>query len=187
MVRGRGRGTRVLILVEDRALERFAREALLKFGFHPRELRVSTYPVGRGSAKQWVETQYPLELKRYRKNANHQSIAVLVGTEADELSVSQRRQQLEKVLQNEGLQARGLQERIVLWIPKWNVETWILHLSGQVVTENQKIHKIQVSTIDFRAVAAEFLKEFQVFKSAQEIDSLPSLETAYEETRRFDF
>ena len=63
------KGVRVQIVVEDEALERFSRETLLKFGFSRHELRVTPYPVGQGSAKDWVDKQYPIEVRALRAKA----------------------------------------------------------------------------------------------------------------------
>ncbi|HUT10117.1 MAG TPA: hypothetical protein VMY42_06445, partial [Thermoguttaceae bacterium] len=76
----RRRGVRVTVLVEDQSLERFAREVLLLLKFQRREMRFKVHPAGRGSAKQWVERQYPIEVRAYRGRANAQQIALLVGT-----------------------------------------------------------------------------------------------------------
>jgi hypothetical protein len=59
----RGSGVRFTVLVEDRALERFVRDCLLELGAHRREIRVRRCPVGRGSAKQWIDREYPIEVK----------------------------------------------------------------------------------------------------------------------------
>jgi hypothetical protein len=71
------KGVRVTIVVEDERLERFSRNVLLEFGFSRHELRVVPYPVGRGSAKDWVEKQYPTEVRVLRSKA-HQKLAVML-------------------------------------------------------------------------------------------------------------
>jgi len=178
------RGVRVSIVVEDRALERFSREILLRFGFGRDELRVTPYPVGRGSAKQWVEEQYPLEVRAMRSK-RYQNLAVVVGTDADEATVNQRRSRLARALQSHNLAARAEGERIVFWIPKWNVETWILYFAGDRRDEDHD-YRNDVKEPDYRATAEAFVRQYREYKQGGAIDTQPSLLPAYEETARLD-
>jgi hypothetical protein len=114
----RRRGVRVTVLVEDQALERFAREVLLQLRFGPREIRVERHPAGGGSAKHWVETRYPIEVRAYRRKVNSQRIALLVGTEADEQTVADRFRCLASKLTDAGIADRNDDERVALWVPK---------------------------------------------------------------------
>lgn len=178
------RGVRVTLLAEDEAIERLAREVLLGLGFHRREIYVVAYPVGKGSAKQWVTQQYPSQVKVYRSKAHSQQICLLVGTDADEKSVVQRRAQLDAALRFGNLDSRGASERIVFWIPRWNMETWLLSLSGQDVNENDDNCKSRVHHPDYVAASAEFLRQFDNYRRGEPLVTLPSLESAYTETQR---
>ncbi len=183
----RKRGVRVTILVEDKLLERFAREALLELGYHRRELRVLPYPVGRGSAKQWVDHQYPIEMQAYRRVAQYQRVALLVGSEADELSVETRRHQLDSSLESSSLPGRGDDEHVCIWVPKWHVETWILHLLGEQVDEETNYkNRVRHLRINFSQIAAKFVAYYRT-GVAVTTPVLPSLELAIAETRRLDF
>lgn len=183
----RKRGVRVAILVEDRLLERFAREALLELGYHRRELRALPYPVGRGSAKQWVDQQYPIEMQAYRRVAQYQRVALLVGSEADELSVERRRQQLASSLESADLSSRGDEEHVCIWVPKWHVETWILHLLGEQVDEETNYKsRVRHLQITFSHVAAKFVAYYRT-GVAETTTTLPSLELAIAEAHRLDF
>jgi hypothetical protein len=177
------KGVRITLLVEDRLLERFIRQVLLTFGFHRRELRVLPYPVGQGSAKLWVDRQYPREVRAYRSKATYQQIAMLVGTDADEQTHQQRLQRLESALQAEGADARTQDERIVVWIPKWHIETWIAHFSSLEVVEHERCkHRIAKSNVP--ACAKAFVDEYRAFADGQTIETLASLYAAYHETTR---
>ena len=180
----RRRGVRVTVLVEDRALERFAREVLLVLRFHRREMRFEVHPAGRSSAKQWVEKRYPVEMRTYRSKVKFQQIALLVGTEADEQTVAHRSRNLAAKLTDAGLAGRNDDERIALWVPKWNVETWILYLSGEDVDEEAN-YRTKLRDPDYPAVAKAFVSRFHV-SSDERTATLPSLEMAFEETRRLD-
>ena len=92
------KGVRVQIVVEDEALERFSRETLLKFGFSRHELRVTPYPVGRGSAKDWVRQAVSNRGPSPASKA-YQDLGIVVGTDADELTNNQRVNRLATALQ----------------------------------------------------------------------------------------
>ncbi len=176
------RGVRITILVEDQALERFSREILLKLGYSRRELRVTPYCVGQGSAKDWVGREYLVEVRRMRSKP-YQDLGLVVGTEADEQTVIQRDNRLSTDLQAAGVAPRNGDERIVLWIPKWNVETWLLYFAGDVRDENQN-YKNDVKKPDYREVATAFVAEYRKYKQGNTIHTQPSLKMAYKETDR---
>ncbi|MGA2797002.1 MAG: hypothetical protein ABSE63_05465 [Thermoguttaceae bacterium] len=181
----RKKGIRIVLLVEDRMLERFARAILVKLGFNSRDFRLIPYPVGTNT-KQWVTQQYPIEIKTYRQKVNYQpNIALLVGTEADEQTVIQRNNYLSASLQVADIAPRQVQESIVLWVPKWHVETWILFLSGQNVNEDQS-YKHDVNNPDFGLVANKFADKYREFQSDSNINVLPSLKNAFQETMRLN-
>lgn len=181
----RGRGVRIAVLVEDQSLRRFASEVLLLLGFQRHDIRVIPYPVGQGSAKHWVEKQYPAEVRAYRKKANSQKIALLVGTEADQQIVKYRLDCLASSLTDANVSDRGAKERIVCWIPKWNIETWILHLSGQKVDEQSNLKNQVKKKPDYPAVAKAFVNSFRE-SPGERSATLPSLDVAFEETRRLN-
>ncbi|NLS98241.1 MAG: hypothetical protein GXX96_39430 [Planctomycetaceae bacterium] len=168
-------------------MERFAREVLLKLGYHRKELRVLPYPVGRGSAKQWIEKQYPLETQAYRRKASHQRVGLLVGTDADESSVEGRCQRLACALESNGLTPRSDNEHIALWIPKWHIETWILFLSGEAVNEEADYKdRMKHVQIPFARIAEVFVERYRATDKVPG-DMLPSLDIAITETERLDF
>jgi len=180
----RRRGVRIAVLVEDEALRSFADKVLRSFGFRRREIRLIPYPVG-SNAKQWVTREYPGEVRVYRRQANHQQVTLLVGTDADEQTVQQRHDALAESLRQAALPPREEHERITLWIPKWHIETWILHLAGQEVSED-KSYKHDVRNPDFAATAEKFVEHFRELKKDPNGETLPSLKRAFQETKRLD-
>ena len=141
------------------------------------------YPVGK-NAKQWVTRQYPGKVQLHRRKAAEQ-VALLVGTDADEQTVQQRRECLDAALNENGLPPQEARERIVLWIPKWHIETWILALLGQNVNEDDN-YKHAARDADVPAAAKGFADRFRTFKQDGTIQLLPSLRTAFQETQRLD-
>jgi hypothetical protein len=179
----RGSGVRFTILVEDRTLERLVRHCLLEWGASSREIRVLPLPAGRGSGKQWVDREYPIQVRAYRRRA-FENIVLVVGTDADEQTVQQRAQRLAGTLRDAGCDARTDQERIAIWIPKWNIETWLLFLKGEDVHEGIN-YKMQVGDVNFEVAAREFANRFrQWIREPETVNHLPSLVLAFAETKR---
>ena len=177
---------RLTLLVEDQRHERFARMVCSQFGIAARNMRVVAHPVGRGSGKQWVTQQYPEWVRKQRSKNHQQTIALLIVTDVDELTSTIRRAQLAESLKLNAIDARTPNERIVLWLPKWRVETWLKHFAGEAVDEVTK-YSHRVSADKERAAALKFFEEFQQFQlEPDQLTTLPSLRDAYEETTRLD-
>src|ERR1017187_1702602 len=120
------RGVRVVLLVEDEALECFIRRVLKALGTQTRIVRVERSPEGKGSAKAWVTKNYIKEVKAHRSKVRHQeNIGLVVGSDADNLTVSARAYGLDAALAGAGFPRRQSEEKICLIIPKWNIETWL--------------------------------------------------------------
>lgn len=180
----RKRGVRVTLLVEDRMIERFAVSVLQRLGFHRKELFVEPYPVGRGSNNQWIDQRYATLVRVQRAKGTFQNLALLVGTDADELTLAQRTQRLADTLVAASLSPRDADEAITHWIPKWNIETWILTLSGDGVDENHD-YKHRVKSPLFDQIAEEFVRRYRIRNNSSSSDSEPpSLLVAYVETDR---
>ena len=178
----RKKGVRITLIVEDQRLERFSRNVLLKSGFRRHEIRLVPYPVGQGSAKAWVESQYVAEVRIFRSK-RYQRLGILVGTEADEQTVLERRQRLAQALSEDGLTPRDPDERVCLWVPKWNIETWILYFAGEPCDEHSD-QKVRVRKPDFRATAKAFVDEYRRLRDGDNVETLSSLELAHEETEK---
>ena len=116
------KGIRIVIVVEDQMIERFCRETLLKLGYHRREIRPERAPSGKGSGKQRVDKRLVLEVKALRSKRN-QALAVLVGSDVDEMTLSGRELRLQQSLREAGVEDRRDNERIAYWLPRWRIET----------------------------------------------------------------
>jgi hypothetical protein len=130
------RTARYVILAEDRAGMRFVEQYLIERGIDSREIRSRHAPPGKGSGKQWVTQEYPMEVRALRAKI-HVWKALLVATDADELSVAERKDQLADALAAQALAARSPDEHIALVVPRWEIETWAEHLlRGTDVSED---------------------------------------------------
>lgn len=172
------RGIRIVIVVEDQTLERFCREALLELDYHRIEIRVERSPGGRGSGKQWVDGTFVNEV-RILRSKRHQKLAVLVGSDVDEMTLQNRRLRLQKSLQAAKMSDRGVDERIAYWLPQWSIETWLKHFQGEPVDEDTN-YKHQVRQPDMRRLAKAFVDQHQASDGLE----LPALTSAFDETRR---
>lgn len=178
-----GRGVRFTVLVEDRMLERFVRECLYALGVRRHEIRFQPSPAAQGSAKQWIDRQYPAQVRAHRRHAA-QNIALIVGTDADEHTVRQRIQRLDDALKAAGLDPRSPHEKIAILVPRWHIETWLLHLNGHAVDEDTE-YKDRVLGIDINAAAREFIGRFREhLRDPNSGSNLLSLVSAFEEMRR---
>ena len=180
-------GVQVILLVEDEALERFAYRVLLDLGFERRKIRVNRSPKGKGSGKQWVTQRFPVEVQAQRRKAHHLNVALVIGTDADELTVTQRVRELDTTLEAFGLDKRGPEERICLLIPKWHIETWILHLNGRQVAEDEDYKKdVKVQDVIFR-ISRDFVERYRDWKhGVTKSILLPAMIAAFEELNRLD-
>lgn len=110
----------IIVLCEDPAQWHFIREYLMLRGWNPRKFQPVIAPFGRGAAEQWVRRRYAREVKAYRKKSQYQNIALIVMTDADKNSVTERKIQLNHSQEmKDGAQKRRMEkERIAIFVPK---------------------------------------------------------------------
>lgn len=140
------RKIQVIILCEDKQQEVFARHFLTKSGFEPRKIRVLPLPNGKQSGEQYVRETYPEQVKLYRSKSSYLSSCLIVLIDADpKYSVKQRLDSLDSALEeNEEYSQpkRKPEEKIAIFVPKRNIETWIYYLRGETVDEETKYPKL---------------------------------------------
>jgi hypothetical protein len=125
----------IVILAEDLRQANFAWHYLKHDGHSYRSLRVKISPKGRGAGEQYVRECYPDEVTNYRSSSARRRAALIVEIDADTKTVYYRERQLESELNHARVANRKKSERIALLIPKRNIETWILCLTGEEVNE----------------------------------------------------
>jgi len=127
--------TTIVVLCEDRQQEVFARQFLESCGVDRHRIYPDVCPKGKRAGEQFVRTQYPKQVVSYRKISRRLTAGLVVLTDADVKEVSDRLRQLESALEQNGVSKRRLEERIGVFIPKRNIETWIYYLMGRAVNE----------------------------------------------------
>ena len=129
--------TDITILCEDRQQASFVRRFLMKRGsWTHRDLVFNVAPEAGGSAEQWVREQFPAELRAYR--SSHKRYALIVVIDADRREVLDRIKDFDNVCEKHDIAKKRLDERVLFVVPKRNIETWLLYLSGQDVDEDKE-------------------------------------------------
>jgi hypothetical protein len=178
------RGVRFTVLVEDQVLSQFACGVLLKFGYSTHKMRVRVCRKGE-NAKLWVTRQYPEEVEAYRQRAR-EKYYLLVGTDADELTVPQRLNALAESLKSQYVAPRESHERIVIWVPKRHVETWIRYLLGDTNVDEIEHCHLDVDKVNFKEVGDQYNRRYQEFRQDRTKETLPSLKVSFQETDRLN-
>jgi len=173
------KGVRLVVVCEDDEHWKFARHAFLRLGYHNRELRPFISPSGRGAAEHWVRKRYALEVRAHRRRVASQKVGLVVVVDADTETTEHRHNQLSSELADAGLPQRTDGERIVLWIPRRHIETWVAYLLGNKVTEDED-WKRRMQGQDYRPPAYRFIELYQR-SDDRPADLLPSMSLAYEE------
>ena len=109
----------VVLLCEDKQHECFFRRLLTRLGYHPRRITVRPYPRGAGSGKAFVTSKFAVEVREQRARCSRMNCVLVTATDADEMTVDRRYQQLLGQLDR----PRTPEERIAIFIPKWEIET----------------------------------------------------------------
>jgi hypothetical protein len=129
----------IIILGEDQEHIGLVRRYLLRVGHSDRTFRPVPPPGNRGCGSQYVREQFPNQVAECRRRIGRgASCLLIVLTDADNLTTVDREQTLRGELNVAGHSAIMPNEPIVVLIPKWQVETWIRCLLGQVVSEDDR-------------------------------------------------
>ena len=175
-------GCRLVVIPEDKLSSTFAMKTLKNFGYEKRDVRIIPVPAGKGAGEQHIRKRYVEEVNTYRKNRNHQNIGILAVIDADNKSVDERSRQLDGELKSKNQAGRTGNERIALWIPERHIETWLVHLCGGDVDEETETKTLRPS-VDVKQAAEVFKRLFDKQKR-ETVDTLPSIQTALQETTR---
>ena len=135
--------SKIDVLCEDRQQEVFARHFLLSCGINRYRIHYTTCPSGKQSGEQYVRQKYSMSVVSYRQVANQMTTGLVILIDADRMTVVQRLKSLEEALTASGVTPRSPEERIGIFIPKRNIETWIYYLMGNPVNEDDEYRHLQ--------------------------------------------
>lgn len=147
----------MVILCEDRQQEVFARHYLVRCGVPRAKIRTNICPKGKQAGEQYVREQYPVEVSAHRSKSSFLSLGLTVVTDADTHSVQDRLQTLDKALLASSQHGRQINERIGIFVPKRNIETWIHYLKGAVINEETSYTKLQCES-DCKPLVEDLVK-----------------------------
>jgi hypothetical protein len=175
------RGVQIVLLCEDQQQEVFMRRFLKRYGYRNDQIRHRFSPKGKQSGEQFVRTNYPIELKAYKSKAAYVSIGFVVMIDADLRTVDARIQELDEACDMQNTPRRSPQDRVSIFVPKRNIETWIYYLDGKSINETMGYQKLQSPSECEPAVArlAEICQSQHV-----PVDFPNSLERACEEFQK---
>lgn len=146
--------------------------------------RVRVLPLPAGCGSQYVRERFPAEVKIQRRSSVAQ--VLVVHTDADNLTVQQRQQELAQSLQQSGEKSREVSEQIALVIPRWETETWLHHFRGRPgVMETECYPKFRHEEADAAAPAVTALVMLVDGKQTPP-ENLPSVGVAVVELKRIE-
>ena len=177
---------RVDILAEDNRLVSFCLKIVMKLGIQTERKKISVEPVPQaGAGYTWLFREYPSLVQKHRTRASKNSVALVVGVDADKKSPEERAQELDQKLEEAKLEKRKADEAIVLVIPKRNIETWIMYFGGTKVDETTDYKTKVGKKPDIELTAKGFVEEYRIYnQKPEEVSTLPSLVATYKELRR---
>jgi hypothetical protein len=144
----------VVVLAEDARQQRFVRRYLYRLGYNHYQIEFEPPVSGRGSGEQWVRARYARTVVAYHAQTKRVNTALIVVIDADKGGVASRRQQFQDSLRESRATARGDDEPFVHLIPKRNIETWVLRLTGTVDEETDYHDRLRLDDrIDTAATA----------------------------------
>jgi hypothetical protein len=131
------RKVRLALICEDSAQETFVRRFLNRAGWSTRDMRVQKAPPGKGAGEQFVRERFPIELSAYRSKRYQDGQALVVIIDGDNIGRLERCRQIEEACCKAGVDPRQMEERVAIFVPTWNVETWFAYLDGETVDEGR--------------------------------------------------
>jgi hypothetical protein len=154
-------------------------------GYETHHIRVEPLPGGRGSGEQWVRERYAMAVKAHRQRSARAKTALIVAIDADTGDVGRCLRQLREALEHAELPPRAAGEVIVHLIPKRNVETWVLCLTGRTVDEDTD-YRAEAGVDGMIATAALTLFDWSRVNVAPPAHCVASLVAALPELRRIE-
>ena len=132
------RRVQYVLVCEDVQHETFARRFLkeTKLVTDPHQLRIERSSSGLGAADRFVQETYVTELDAGRRT--HVARTLLLLTDGDAVGVKGRLRRLDEACERQGVEARSPADRVAIFIPTWNIETWLAYLEDESVDESRK-------------------------------------------------
>lgn len=165
-----------VILCEDKLMACYIRRFLREQGINGRKISTIALPAN-GCGEQYVRLQFPRYLRGLRSK-NFDANVLVVVIDADRESCTKRKKQLKDACTASNVALWSKDDKLLLFVPKRNIETWIKHFNGDVVDENDDYaHFLNGHESDCYPAAKKMSDAFSCSFSCK----LPSLQDAYNE------
>lgn len=181
---------RGVLLCEDKEHRRLF-EKLVERWFGTRNFRVEIIPNTQGAGDAYVISRFPSEVQLARKKES-ENYALVVAIDGDRAKLNRRLSQLDQALAEAGLPARGKNERIAIFVPTRNVETWELWLCGHRDIDEETDFKQRFRDAERRGeispklAVKSWFRQLSDEERRQEEETLPALVAGRLEVRRLD-
>ena len=101
----------------------------------PKALRARGGWENGGSAEQFVRERFARELRVHR--TRHVARVLVVMIDGDAEGVRRRMKYLDDACSEANIPPRKADEGVAVFVPTWNIETWLAWLGGETVDENR--------------------------------------------------
>ena len=132
------RQVQLILLCEDQQHEAFLRRFFTSMGWKGRQLRVKRSPLAKGSAEQFVREEFPKEIGAYRRNKNRVGCELVAVLDGDAEGVNARLTALDEACDRASVSPRDKADHVAVFVPTWNIETWLAYFSGETVDEYRR-------------------------------------------------
>ena len=123
------------VLCEDKLTHCYIRRFLLAQGISGRKIFPLPLPAD-GCGEQYVREKFPKYLQALRSK-NYDSNVLVVAIDADKKTPQERKNQLNKACESVNVSDRSESDKLLIFVPKRNIETWIKYFDGETVDEEQ--------------------------------------------------
>ena len=165
------------VLCEDKLTHCYIRRFLISQGINGRKIFQLPLPAA-GCGEQYVRSQFPKYLNALRSRSYDANVLV-VAIDADTKTFQERKSQLFASCETADIPTRTEDDKLLVFIPKRNVETWIKYFYGEAVDEEQDYaHFLKGHESDCYSAAD---KMSDSFSAENFISDLPALQDAYTE------
>lgn len=147
------RTAQIIVRCEDLQQRCFIYRYLLKKDVHWRAIQIRQNPGG--DAKRYVLDQYPIQVRALR-SVPYVSKALISMIDADDCTVEERKREHDDALADNKQAKRANTEKIAVLVPRRNIETWVHHLLGEAVNENDKYPRFRGEERKCAPAAEEF-------------------------------
>ena len=127
--------SKITVLCEDKQHEAFIRRFFKRRKQRPYFVQRS----GGGAGDQFVRNTYPVYLDAVRKRGG----MLVVMIDGDNYGIEQRHRQMDDACRQRNISARNSGDKIAIFVPTRNIETWFAYLDGRRVNETDAYPRLE--------------------------------------------